>query len=454
MYKICFRFAYVNKSDIIYENTKFQGDVFYQIFPERFAAGNKNKDYVTREWNSLDLKNNPFLGGDIKGIINKLDYIKDLGIDTIYFTPLTESGSNHKYDVIDYMKIDKQFGTNKEFKLLVDKAHEKGMKICIDLVFNHIGYNNKIFQDVVKKGKKSKYANWFFIDGEQPVQKPLNYKAFADFYGMPKLDTNNPEVMDYMIKVGKFWIEKFGVDAYRLDVANEVAHSAWQAFKKAIIKSDPKVILIGECWHNSANYLSNAEWESTMNYPFTNACENFYVNNTLEPKQFVDKLNGLLHRYTENNNRMMLNLLDSHDAPRFYTLLNKDKSKYLLAILTMIFYIGYPMIYYGNEIFMEGMGDPDNRRAMDWESKEFHTKEHELFKDIVKLRKNDILRKGDIKIYNEENLVVIERIIGKNTIKAIINNTEKSITKKYKKVLLQNNFDNGVFKPYSFIVVN
>lgn len=460
-YLTSFRLPYINEIDIP-QNKRFAGDVFYQIFPERFFNGHSSdkKTYINKKWSDVDMKGSQnnrvqdaFVGGDLEGITKKLDYIEDLGIDVVYLTPICESNSNHKYDVIDYLKIDSMFGNDKDFSKLCDEIHRRKMKIVLDLVFNHSSNKNKMFLDVVKNGKKSKFYDFYRINGDRPIENPINYETFGNVKNMPKLNSNNYDEMDYFVEVGKHFITKFGVDGYRLDVANEVSHVFWEHFKFELRKIKPDVILIGECWNNASSYLNSNEFESVMNYPFFFTCKDFYINKFIDAKIFSERLSGLLMRYPEGNDRLMLNLLDSHDIERFYNLCKPNKDLYLLAILTLIGYVGCPMIYYGDEIFMEGGTDPDNRRPMLWNSDNFNGNYYKIFKDIVHLRKNEIFKKGDIKLFNVNKLFVIQRTLGNKVCIIVINNTCGEI--KYecsKKILVKNNYKDGVFGSYGFAV--
>jgi len=462
-YLTSFRLPYINSLDIVEDNPTFSGDVFYQIFPERFNSMDKNidKSFVNMKWDSKDMrgsnqnrKQDSFLGGDFEGIIQKLDYLSNLGIDTIYLTPICKSNTNHKYDVIDYLKIDDCFGGESKFLELCNKIHEKKMKIVIDLVFNHSSNLNPMFQDIVKNGKKSKYYDYYYINGDKPIEKPLNYSTFGMVPSMPKLNSNCYDEMDYFVKVGKYYIENFKVDGYRLDVANEVSHVFWNNFKFQLRKIKPDIILIGECWNNASSYLSTNEFESVMNYPFFLLTKEFYVTHLIDEKQYAEKLNGLLVRYTDGNNKMMLNLLDSHDTERFYNFVKPNKDLYLLSILSLISYIGWPMIYYGDEIFMEGGTDPDNRRGMEWNSANFSSKYFELFKDIVQLRKISQFRNGEIKIYSKDKLFIIERFDKKDIYKVIINNSKNDVLYKLDgELILKNNYTNNILGNFGFLVV-
>lgn len=458
---MAYRFPFINDADIIKVNQKFKGDVFYQIFVERFCKGNDFKDqsYINSPWDTKDLKRNDpsfktgvFIGGDLLGISSKLHYIKNLGIDTIYLTPINKSRSNHKYNVEDYYLIDPMFGTSEDLKFLIDEAHKKGLKIVLDLVFNHTAGNHPFFLDVLKNGKQSKYYDFYcFQDNE--LSDGLKYYTFASNAYMPKINTSSKIAQKYFIEVGKYYIHEYHVDGFRLDVANEVSHDFWNVFKKALLEDDPNILLIGEHWDNANEYLKAKQIDGSMNYAFYTICYNYFVNKRMNNKKFVEKLNWLLTRYKEVNNHMMLNLLDSHDTPRLFDKLNGNKDIYLNAFLLMIMYIGYPMIYYGDEIFMLGGADPFNRKGMEWDSENFNSYHHKLFKEIIKLRKNDALRQGEIKISFEKELIKIERSHKNDTIIAFMNNNSFEIPKiNQGKILLKNNYNNEVLQPYSFVV--
>lgn len=458
-----FRMGFINKNDIILENEAFKGAVFYQIFPERFCSLDKNidKSHVNRPWDTLDLKSqrsdviqDVFIGGDLKGIISKLEYLKDLGVDAIYMTPITKGDTNHKYDVVDYYNVDKMFGTNEDLLNLVDAAHKLQMKVVLDLVFNHSSMRHEMFQDVIKRGKNSPYYNFYFVDGDKPTREPLNYYCFAAVWGMPKLNSNNYDEQAYFVDVGKHFIQKYNIDGYRLDVANEVSHDFWINFKRELLKIKPNIILIGECWYNSHAYLRANEFESVMNYPFLNACVDYFVTRRYDAEKFAERLNNLLMRYQDNSNRMMLNLLDSHDVERFYDRVAPNKDLYFLAVVTLIMYVGWPMIYYGDEILMKGGPDPHNRKGMEWTSQEYAGNDYQLFRRILHLRKDKLVREGDIKITNVGSLFSLSRYIGDERIVLLINNSDSPLSYEVpnKEIVLSNGYNAGTFKDYSFVI--
>ena len=455
-----FRVPFVNSKNILKVNEKFEGDVVYQIFPERFNLGNHNKDksYITRDWNSKDMRGNQFnrnvfLGGDLQGIIAKLDYIKDLGVDIIYMTPINKSSSNHKYNVEDYYKIDEHFGDDETFKNLVDLAHEKGLKIVMDLVFNHSSKDHPFFQDVLAKGKESKYYNFYCMQDKPLKTDNLNYYSFNSCGYMPKLNSNNPEVQDYFAKVGEYYLNKFHVDGFRLDVANEVSHDFWINFNKRVKAIDPNCIIIGENWDNAHRFLRNIEFDGVMNYQFFTVCWDFFIHHRLTAPDFTGNLNWLLTRYEDSANRNSFTLIDSHDTGRFYNFCKGNKDIYLLGLLTQISYVGLPMIYYGDEIFMMGGADPDNRRGMAWNSEEFNSSYHQLFKDIVKLRKLKAFRSGDINIKEDNGLIYIDRFNKMSSYTVIMNNNNETKEVIADTVILSNRFNNNTLGAFGFAVI-
>ena len=425
-----FNVVFPNEKDVVTPNKQFEGRVFYQIFPERFAQGSikQDKSYVNMDWNTEQPDNLKFAGGDLVGIREKLPYLKKLGIGAIYMTPIHQSVSAHKYDVDDYFSVDKMFGSLSDLKALVEAAHELDVKIVLDLVFNHSSYYNPMFQDVVKNGKNSKYYDWYFVYGNKPSKSKLNYNTFADVWMMPKLNTNNPEVQDYLCTVGEFYLREYGVDGYRLDVAFDVSHDFWRLFKRRMCAINPDVFIIGEDWQNSESFLGNDQWDSIMNYAFKYACGRFFVENRYSAKDFCNYLNSALMRYKEGTTKMMLNLVDSHDTPRFFEELGHDKKLQLLTMAALMFYPGNPMIYYGDEIFMDGKQDPYNRKCMRWDSPEYASNEHKVVCDLLQMRGCDVLKKGDVSIFERDGLAFIERSYNGKTLGLALNHSGRAAT--------------------------
>lgn len=408
-----FQYPYINEADILPKVEWTEHAVFYQIFVDRFNIGNKESDksYINCKWGDIP---NPktFAGGDLKGITQKLDYIKSLGVNTIYLTPIFKSISNHKYDISDYMEIDKQFGCNEDLKELVESAHSKGMRIMLDAVFNHCSDELTQFQDVKKKGRDSEYYDWFVIHGDRPDSEAGNYEMFAACEYMPKFNTSNPKVQEYLCNIGCYYISEYDIDGWRLDVSDEVSHDFWRRFRKEIKAAKKDCIIVGENWHDASNYLKGDQYDSIMNYAFTKACLDYFATGDLDAKGVSEKLNDLLARNTDTVNAMLLNLLDSHDTHRFFSEVGKDRSKMAAALALLFIFPGMPCIFYGTEFFTEGGYDPDCRRCMDWKGYEEgkYDESVELIKLLANLRKEYNLASMEAVVYAEGDILVVKRI--------------------------------------------
>lgn len=416
-----FQYPYINETDLHKKVDWCDRAIFYQIFVDRFHMGSCSKDrnYIDKDWGELP-KPKGFYGGDLPGITEKLDYLQDLGINSIYLTPIFQSPSNHKYDTIDYEEVDAMFGTNRDLKELVESAHKRGMKILLDAVFNHCSYLCKQFQDVLRKGKESVYYDWFIIRGDRPVLEQMNYECFAACNYMPKWNTNNPEVQKFLLHIATKWIKEYGIDGWRLDVADEVSHDFWRQFRKAVKAAKPDALIVGENWHDSRPWLEGDQFDSIMNYSFTKACLDYFAYEKYSAQRFCERLSEILMRNTDQVNEMMLNLLDSHDTERFLTNVGENADKLKCALAVLFFFVGMPCIYYGTEIGTAGGYDPDSRRTFDWDKTHWNMDIYNTVKDLIRLRKEQI--GGGIRIYAQNDLLVIER----GTLSLIVNNTDQS----------------------------
>lgn len=361
--------------------------VVYQIFPSRFAA---TQPVDKKLWYKAPITPMDDLHGNLRGIIEHLDYIKDLGIDVVYLTPIFKSNSCHKYDTIDYYQVDPSFGTTEDLKELVQKSHERGMKVVLDAVYNHTGREFFAFQDILEKGEKSKYLDWYFIDelpprgewGEIP-----NFKCFGYYGGMPKLNLKNPEVEKYITDVACYWIKECDIDGWRLDVGDEISHFFWKNFRKAIKAVKKDMLIIGEIWHYAGDFLEGDEWDTVMNYPFYLNLIDLLADEKINVSQFVQNLGYLKGRLNKKCYPLMWNLIDSHDTARFLHLCNDNKKKQHLAAAFQLLLPGMPMVYYGDEYAMPGANDPDCRRGMYWDE-EYQDKEmYNWYKKLMQIRK-------------------------------------------------------------------
>ncbi|MBM7554081.1 alpha-glycosidase [Thalassobacillus pellis] len=386
-----FCFPYLNSADVFQAPEWVRETTWYQIFPERFANGDASLDPAGRlPWGSSPPTRENFFGGDFQGVVEHLDHLVELGINGIYFTPIFHAYSNHKYDTIDYMKIDPQFGDEESFRMLVKECHERGIRVMLDAVFNHSGYYFPPFQDVLEKGESSQYKDWFHI-WSFPVQtKPMpNYDTFGFVSTMPKLNTENQEVKDYLLKVARYWIEEFDIDGWRLDVANEIDHAFWREFRTTVKEVKPDAYILGEIWHDSMPWLQGEQFDAVMNYPFTNSAVDFFAKGTIGSQEFQNNLTQVLHMYPANVNEVAFNLLDSHDTPRILTLAGNEVTRVKLLYLFQLSFIGTPCIYYGDEIGMSGGADPECRKCMVWEEEHQNRDLFRFVKQLLHLRSTE-----------------------------------------------------------------
>ncbi|ARY91066.1 glycoside hydrolase family 13 protein [Lacticaseibacillus styriensis] len=371
-----FRMPYFQAIDRVKTPDWVKTTVWYQIFPERFANGDPNNDPDgTKPWHPTDHPGREdFYGGDLQGVLDHLDDLQALGINGLYFCPIFTATSNHKYDTIDYLNVDPAFGDKALLAKLIHAAHQRGMRVMLDAVFNHMGYGSLQWQDVLRNGEKSRFASWFHLHQTPvtPFHNPLKgegqpqYDTFAFEEKMPKLNTANPEVQDYLLMVTTYWIKTFDIDAWRLDVANEVDHHFWKKFYQAVTAIKPDFYVLGEVWHRSQPWLNGDEFSGTMNYPFTQQIEDHFFKRRRTAAEMVALLTDQLMLYRDQTNQVMLNMLDSHDTPRILTLAHGDEDLALQALAFTLMQTGSPCLYYGTEMGMSGGADPDNRKPMDW----------------------------------------------------------------------------------------
>lgn len=392
-----FEYLYANGTDVISVPEWAKGTIYYQIFPERFCNGNRENDPINCEsWGSPPNRDN-FMGGDLEGIIEKIPYLEKLGIECLYLNPIFDGDFNHKYATTDYYRIDPAFGTEEIFRELVDKCHKSGIKILLDGVFNHTGVHFKPFQDVVDNQEKSKYRNWFHISHFPMEVSHHDYECVGAYKWMPKLNTANPEVRDFILKVMFYWIEEFGIDGWRLDVADEVDPSVWEEARIRIKEKYSDKLLLGETWGYAGKMLRGNQLDSAMNYVFRDVVRDYFAKSSISVREFDYRLNHMLAYYRNETDMVLYNLLDSHDTERFLFLCNGDKNLLKLAVAFQMFFPGSPAVYYGDEIGVTGDNDPDCRRCMEWgenaDQRLFH-----WYQRFIQLRKeNSCIRSGKFK---------------------------------------------------------
>ncbi|MFC5653220.1 alpha-glycosidase [Paenibacillus solisilvae] len=429
-----YEFPYIHEIDIFTAPEWAKEAVFYQIMPDRFDNGDLETDpEFTEEWGQPPTNDNIF-GGDLQGILNRLDYLSELGITAIYMTPIFESPSNHKYDTVDYKKIDPHLGDTELLKKLVASCHDRGIRVVLDAVFNHASEQFMPFQDVLKNGEKSKYKDWFHIRSfpAEVKEGKASYDTFGFYGNMPKLNTSNPEVKAYLLDVAEYWIKEVDIDGWRLDVANEVDHHFWRDFRHTVKKTKPDAYIIGEVWSDSLMWLQGDQFDSVMNYPFADIVMGFIASGDRDGVTFANQINQLLMRYPQQTSEVIFNLLSSHDTPRVLTRVDGNKVRLKLAVVFLLTYIGTPCIFYGDEVGLSGGNDPDCRACMEWDEEK---QDHELldfYKLLIHLRKeHPVLRSGRFRFLKadaEDSRIIYERLGEGEHFTIWMNNTGETST--------------------------
>lgn len=400
-----YQYPYILRTEIPDVPAWFKKAVVYNIFPDSFVGEKSGSPTQPKE---VILENGKVcrsrLGGTLKEVIKNLDYIQALGVNCIYFNPIFAAGEYHKYDTIDYYHIDPCLGTNEEFKHLVEEIHKREMKIIIDGVFNHCSWEFSAFEDVMDKGEKSKYIDWFY-DLKFPVRRPQSekekpgYACFAYEPKMPKLNTSNEEVQKYFANVGTYWIREYEIDGWRLDVANEIDRNFWRKFREAVKKENKEAILIGEVWENAESWLRGDIFDSTMNYEFRRICRDHIIGDNKNALTAAKQLEQMRLRYPTNLVNGQLNLLDSHDVPRFLSLCRGDLRKWKLACILLMLFPGVPSLFYGDEQAICGMKENEYRNPMVWSQ---NTQLCEFVQKIIEIRKEYIEEDTSYEVLWEE----------------------------------------------------
>lgn len=429
--------------------------VVYNIFPDSFASG---KEFISKESSSAMYSNeecHSLLGGTINGICDSLEYIKELGCNCLYLNPFFAASSYHKYDLLDYFHVDPTRGTDEDFTNLVIKAHSLGFHVIIDGVFNHVCYRHAFFKDVTEKGKNSEYYSYFYNLGSEPVpsfpaeNNAPKYTCFAYVPEMPKTDTSNPDLCEYFCSVGEYWVKKYDVDGWRLDVANEVDDAFLCSFRKRVKNAKKDAIVIGEVWENASHYINMLGLDSAMNYDFRRFVSEFVAKSAINAEEYDARVTNLLMRYPLQAIPAQLNLLDSHDVSRFYTLCGGDTDKMELAILLQMTFIGMPSIFYGDEAGLMGASEPEYRQAMNFD------KSHplyEIYRKLINLRKSENdLRYGDYSTICVDNDFYSFRR-GSILISIYTGDGTYRIPEERRDVILKKNYSCGILTKGGYIV--
>ncbi|MGD2156012.1 MAG: glycoside hydrolase family 13 protein [Anaerolineales bacterium] len=402
--------------------------IFYQIFPDRFAnCDPRNDPPNVQPWGAKPTIWN-FQGGDLRGVIQKFDYLLDLGVTAIYFNPIFQSPSNHRYNITDYYRIDPKLGDLDDFRALLEVAHRSDVRVILDGVFNHCGRGFFAFDDVLENQEHSPYRDWFHIHNF-PVDAyskgdAKDYKTWWKFKSLPKFNTDNPSVRRYIFDVAKYWIE-LGADGWRLDVPNEIDDDTfWAEFRHVVKSINRDAYLVGEIWDGEPRWVGDHHFDGLMHYPIRDALLEF-LKGADTVCDFSDKVEVWLQRYPRENVYAMYLPLGSHDTRRLMTELEGNLDKVKMAFLFQFAYPGAPAIYYGDEIGLEGEKDPDCRRAFPWQRSQWNNELRPWVRQLAALRKRcQVLRRGEyisILVDRRRCCYAFARTLGEKALLVILN---------------------------------
>lgn len=406
-----------------------QDAIFYQIFPDRFANGDTTNDPPNvKPWGSTPTIWD-FQGGDLRGIIQKFDYLLDLGINAIYLNPIFLSPSNHRYNISDYYIIEPRLGDLHDFRALLEVAHSNGVHIVLDGVFNHCSRAFFAFADLLENQERSAYKDWFVVN-HFPVEafnpgEATSYQAWWGFKSLPKFNTHTLAVREYIYGIARFWIEQ-GIDGWRLDVPNEIDDDLfWEEFRKVVKSANRDAYLLGEIWTADPRWAGPKKFDGLMNYPLREAIMDLLSGNAPSVTSFIERIEKLLALYPRENLFAMYNPLGSHDTERIRTKLGGNLEKVKQAFSILFSLPGAPAIYYGDEIGLTGGKDPECRGAFPWEPARWETDLHAWVKKLITIRKRTpALRRGQIQrvlVDESSRCFGFSRKLGDQTLVALFN---------------------------------
>jgi len=449
------------------------GSVMYQVFPERFANGRSEiNPENTVEWGSVPTRLD-FQGGDLYGVIDKLDHIESLGVNILYLNPIFLSGSTHKYDSWDHFKVDPTLGGDDGLRDLISNCHDRNIKVILDCSLNHVHPRHFAFQDIVKNGENSEYKNWFTIfdypvrlihrphlyantykvgwdgneeeykrylektfdetkvpvevrDDDGPIVEP-SYKAWWGVPDMPKVNFESKEARQWALDVTKHWIENFDIDGWRMDVAKELDFSFWKEFRDIAHKANKDTLLISEIFGDTSQWLQGDRFDGTMNYSFREAMTDYFATKRINNKEFADSLANLYSMYSFEALSSCQNLLSSHDVKRFLNRCGNEEDGILGAIFLQATFPGIAGIYYGDEIGLGGADDPFNREPFPWHSEEsWNSTILDYTKKLMNIKKSSsIFKYGRFELLDDnEQFVAFRRILKDESMLCIVNRSK------------------------------
>lgn len=403
-----------------------RGAVIYQVFPDRFGrSGLHGPGSDLDPWGS-EPRSRGFQGGNLRGITERLGYLRDLGVDLLYMNPVFSSPSNHRYDASDYYTVDPMLGSNDDLASLVEEAHRRGIKVMLDASFNHVHPRFFAFADVIEKGPDSDYWSWFAVHewpmrlryrpellagrgdlaewarvweqetgltleevtGPGPAVEPT-YEAWYGVASMPRVDLANPEARAYMLDVAAFWVREYGIDGWRMDVTRYVDLDFWNDLRRAVRKVSPDVLLLSEVMGDASPWLQGERFDATMNYTFRDLTLRFFGRDEIDSSELIDGASRMWAQYAWPVTLANQNLLGSHDTPRLLTECAGEMWRARLATIFQMTYPGSPGIYYGDEVGLEGGDDPASRGAFPDDALPPDHEIHDTIKELAALRRTE-----------------------------------------------------------------
>lgn len=449
-----YKYAWLNSADVIAPPKWVEKTVWYQIMPDRFCrAAGSPEDKKFKPWGDMREPGwNDVYGGNLRGITEKLDYIASLGFSGIYMTPIFKSGSNHKYNTFDYYTVDPDFGTEEDLRELIEQAHRRGIRVMLDAVFNHCGHEFYPWQDVCEKGRGSRFYDWFFINSEDFARRDFStedarFYSFSFWAGMPKLNTNNPEVVEYFTNLCLHWARDWQIDGIRFDVGDEVSHRFIRKLNDAVKRVNPDVYFLGEIWMDSLGWLGGGEYDAVMNYPLPGAINDFFRNPSLPFEELIYALNYCRTLYPAQVTRCLFNFLDTHDTARVASV-SAGQGELLQRLTLLLTLPGSPCLYYGTEIAMKGAHSPYNRACMPWDDIDSgkHRAVTGKIAALIALRNQyPALRSDDIAFLPDAEQPRLVRYRKADRVEVLLNASEEEIKVDCNgKILYQNHYADGV----------
>lgn len=396
-----------------------KGCVGYEIFPDRFRREGPEEPGL-EPWTSDRVQNEIRFGGNLRGVLEAVPYLKELGVEVVYTMPLFVSDTSHRYNTFDYYAIDPLLGTEEDLRALADTLHRRGMRLMMDGVFNHVGLGFPPFQDALEKGEASPYRDWFLFDDTEE----WGYQTFGHWRYMPKLNLKNPDCAAYFCDVGRYWLKNTPIDGWRLDVSPEVWPDFWRQYRRMMKEANPDSLMVAECWDDSREWLSVGDmFDSTMNYLWSRSVWDRFCTRKISPEAFDGAMNRLAVLYPDRVHQVLWNFLDTHDTPRIRTRAGGDARRQRAASFFQFTYPGSPILYYGDELGMEGGGDPYCRFPMRWNDVE-NNPMLAHYQTLARLRReNPALRLGGFRTWKvlDNGLYAYLRVLDDQTMLCVLN---------------------------------